>query len=434
MFSLAFLFFIGVGQFTSASLQQTLTATTQSSSRVRAGANSTLINDTDYWDYDDFVPFREDRHDTFDWKLLKEVLLADSSNIIVSPFSVKILLALLSEGAGAESITKKELSAVLPNIRTPTLARELYRRILTSLNEPNKNYELHVGTKIFTDEFVEPRQRFASIAEAHYGTTIDRLDFKNARGASEHINRWCSNLTRGHIPELISKDDLDSAVMVMTNAIFFDGVWRKPFAEETSFEFTFYRTPHEEIRTTYMTQQGNFYFFESKKMNAKIIRLPYKGKKFSMTIILPGAKGGLDELVREIEGDGLKRLQWLMEEVQVKVTIPRFHFDRTTHMKEVLEKLGIQEVFTLNASLPGLARGAGLNNQLKVSDIIQKCGLIVNEKGTVAYGATDVVITNKFGDTTVHEFMANRPFMFIIEDETTGTIIFAGKVTDPNKN
>lgn len=64
--------------------------------------------------------------------------------------------------------------------------------------------------------------------------------------------------------------------MVMTNAIFFDGVWRKPFAEETSFEFTFYRTPHEEIRTTYMTQQGNFYFFESKKMNAKIIRLPYK--------------------------------------------------------------------------------------------------------------------------------------------------------------
>lgn len=399
----------------------------------RKPSSPSNIDDTDYWDYDDFVPYKEDRHDMFDWKLFKEVLLSDNKNVVMSPFSVKILLSLLSEGAGAESKTKMELSSIFPNLNSHKLTREFYRNILDSLKKKNENYELHVGSKIFVDSFITPRQRFASIASAHYGAEIERLDFKDSQFSASLVNGWVSNITNGHIPKLVTRDDLENSVVLLLNAIYFDGTWRRPFVEENSFEFVFYVQPTKEIKAKYMTQISNFYFFESTKFNAKIIRLPYRGKKFAMTIILPGAKGGLDELIRDLEGDGLKRLQWLMDEKEVKVTLPKFRFEYTSHLKESLEKLGISEIFSDSASLPGFARGAGLQSQLRVSNIIQKCGLIVHEKGTTAYGATDILLSNKFGDNTPYEFNADRPFLFFIEDETTGNILFVGKVLDPTK-
>ena len=96
-------------------------------------------------------------------------------------------------------------------------------------------------------------------------------------------------------------------------------------------------------------------------------------------------------------------------------------------------QLGIKDIFTNQASLPLLARGADVENRLKVSKILQKAGIDVNEKGSTAFAATAVVLVNKFGGDTLREFHANRPFIFLIEDETTGTVLFSGKVTNPNE-
>lgn len=93
--------------------------------------------------------------------------------------------------------------------------------------------------------------------------------------------------------------------------------------------------------------------------------------------------------------------------------------------------MGIRQIFTTEASLPLLARGAGLQNQLQVSGVIQKAGIVLNEEGSTIYAATEVTLVNKFGENGPREFIANRPFLFFIQDETTGALLFSGKITNP---
>lgn len=150
-----------------------------------------------------------------------------------------------------------------------------------------------------------------------------------------------------------------------------------------------------------------------------------------MTVILPNSRSGIHSFIRQVDTILLHRIKWLMDEVECRVLLPKFHFDITTQMKDPLIKLGISQIFTSDASLPSLARGQGLQNRLQVSNVLQKAGIFVDEKGSTAYAASEVSLVNKFGDDEFVMFNANHPFLFAIEDETTGAILFTGKVVDP---
>lgn len=234
---------------------------------------------------------------------------------------------------------------------------------------------------------MEPKQRYAAKIKNVYNADVERLSFSDNIVASNAINGWVSNVTDGHIQDIVTKDSVQDSILLIINAIFFEGLWRSPFDNQT-FENPFHKATDAHVKAQYMTQQDNFFFFDSNKLDAKIIRLPYRGKKFSMTIVMPKAVGAINQLIQELEGDGLKRLQWLMDEVQVKLTVPKFKVDFTSQLKPVLMKLGINDIFTDEASLPGIDRGVRLSQQLKVSNIMQKAGLIVDEKGSTAYAAT----------------------------------------------
>ncbi|XP_055855680.1 serine protease inhibitor 27A [Episyrphus balteatus] len=387
------------------------------------------IDDRDYWDNDDFKPYKVDKRDYFDWRLLEKVFTNTQSNVVISPFSVKFVLALLYEAADAESNTKTELSSVFYGSPSTYLMRDVYRDMLESLKEPNTKYILNIATKMYLRNNITPRPQYRHTLMDQYDTDIQNLDFSKAEESADIINKWCSNVTEGRLKELVTSDQIQSAGLLLINAIYFDGQWRTPFT--STFESAFFRLPNEQIRANYMTVTGKFYYFYSTMLNAKVLRLPYQGKKFSMTILLPGAKGGLEALARDIEGDGLRRIQWLMSEQEVKVTLPKFKFDYTAKLKETLMALGLNEIFTESAALSGIAKGSALDRKMKVTNIIQKAGIEVHEKGSTAFAVTEVEIVNKFGGDNIEEFNVNRPFVFLIVDELTSTIIFAGKVLDP---
>ncbi|XP_030241120.1 serine protease inhibitor 27A [Drosophila navojoa] len=404
--------------------------------KVPSGATAALplpLPAASYDDIDTFVPFRSDSHDNFSWQLLKAVLLNDTeqqNNVIISPFSIKLVLAMLSEASGTNTKTQQELISTQPDIRSANNVREFYRKTLNSFKKENQLYNtLNVRTKLFTDNFIETQQKFTATLKHFYDGDIEALDFGNAPAAAYAINEWASNVTDGRLSNLVTPETVQECVMLLTNVIYFKGLWRRQFYH--TYEGAFLRAQNAQTRVQYMEQTEYFYYHNSDKMRAQILRLPYKGKN-SMFVLLPHATDGINELLQALENDEVKSAQWAMEEVKVKVTLPKFHFDYKRSFKDTLQQLGVREIFETTASLPGLTRGADVSGKVKVSDILQKAGIDVNEQGTEAYAATVVEIENKFGGSqTIVEFNVNRPFVFFIEEEATGNILFAGKVHQP---
>lgn len=351
--------------------------------------------------------------------------------MILSPISVKLLLTLLSEAAGDHTKTQKELTTVIPFGDSHILAREYFDKFFSDLQEKSRDYSLDMATRIYADNFIQPIQRYEAILERYYNTRVKIEDFSNAVGVTQNINQWVSNVTQGHISQLVKTSDIENAVMLMINAMYFKGLWRQPFFDNQTFYSDFRCTPAEAKQTQFMSQTGRFFYAESNQLQAKILRLPYKGQKFSMFLILPNRADGLDEFMNQLDSGVLHNAKWLMDETEVRVVLPKFKFDYSSNLNQVLQSLGIRDVFTDEASLPLLARGSGLEGRLKVSNIIQKAGLAVDEKGSTAFVATEVSLVNKFGDDGVKDFVANRPFVFMIEDERNSAILFSGKVVDP---
>ncbi|XP_059622138.1 serine protease inhibitor 2-like [Phlebotomus argentipes] len=402
-------------------------ARTRNQSSPASGPSDSM----DYWENDDFVPFEGAYKDIgdFDWNLSKIVFEENKGNAILSPFSVKLLMSLLSEASAPGTLTQHQLRIATPTIATHYDLREFYKTIFNGLRKKSSDYTVKFGTRVYVDQFITPRQRYAAILEKHYYTELKQEDFSKARETAEKINSWVSNVTDDHIKDLVKEDDIQHSVMLLLNAVYFRGLWRKPF--NRTIQLPFHLSLNESKTTDFVLADGLYYFYESKELDAKILRIPYKGKQYAMTVILPNSKSGIENFVRQIDTVLLHRIKWLMDEVECRVILPKFHFDLTTQLKEPLMKMGIGQIFTSDASLPSLARGQGLQNRLQVSNVIQKAGIIVDEKGSTAFAATEVSLVNKFGDDDFVIFNANHPFLFAIEDETTGAILFTGKVMDP---
>jgi serine protease inhibitor len=216
----------------------------------------------------------------------------------------------------------------------------------------------------------------------------------------------------------------------MLNALYFKGLWTKPFEDNLVAE-QFY-TNQGPVLTQFMTLKHKFYFHDSTQLNALFLRLPYRGRKFSMIIVLPKDVNGIDTLIDQLDSTNIQRGLWYMDPVEVNIMLPKFKFDYTSQLKAPIESLGIQNIFTNDASLPAFALGAAVEDGLNVSNILQKAGISLDEESNTE---TEVKSRGKLADRLMRndakDFKADHPFLFFIEDETVGTLLFVGKVTNP---
>ncbi|XP_043487510.1 uncharacterized protein LOC122514639 isoform X1 [Polistes fuscatus] len=387
------------------------------------------INATTYDDdAEDFVPYLGERFNVFDWILFKAMGKMYEGNILVSPISIKLALVLLYEGA--QDHTAQELVGVLQLPVSRSAIREKFGEILLSLKMMRPEYELNLGTRLYIDNSIMTRQRYAAIIDAFYGVNLINANLSDTQSTTNNINSWVKNVTHGNLDKLIEDETtLKDSVMLVVNALFFKGIWRRRFFKTEDIRTDkFYISDKNVVEVPFMTTSNRFYYTESSELNAKILRLPYDGHKFAMYLILPFNVNGINRLIKEISPFILARQAWLMQDMPVDVTIPKFKFDFTSHLESVLRKVGIRDIFDDTATLTGILKTKRESRRLIVKDILQKTGIEVNENGTSAYAATAVQVGNKIGDQT---FYANHPFVFYIEDETTGTILYIGKVMNP---
>ncbi|XP_029038073.2 uncharacterized protein LOC114873665 [Osmia bicornis bicornis] len=379
-------------------------------------------------DEDDFVPYQGERFNVFDWTLFKVMSKRYDENLLLSPISLKIALVLLYEGA--QENTAHELAAGMQLPATRTATRDKFSTILRSLQTTSPAYSLNIGTRIYTDSNILIRQRYEAIVKTFYNTDVIVANMSDSQPLVREINRWVSNVTEGNIEKIIEDESsVKESLMLIVNALYFKGSWRRRyFPPENTRVGKFYKNGNESIDVPFMRAFGRFYFSESPELDAKILRIPYDGHKYAMYLLLPRTQNGIEQLVADVNPFILARHMWLMQDLPVDVSIPKFKFEFSSHLESVLRQLGIRNIFDDTATLTGIARTKRTSKHLKVSNILQKAGIEVNENGTTAYVATEIELGNKIGEETFH---ANRPFLFYIEDESTGTITYMGKIMNP---
>lgn len=390
------------------------------------GFSEGLANPDDYDDDDVFVPITDkENFDVFDWQLCKHLSAQEPGNMVVSPVSIKLVLAMLYEGAAGNTAWELEQALQLP---ARLQSRKKFSAIIDSLLTKKPEYLLDVATRMYVRDGVYLKPRFSKILQSFYNASIQKTDFDQSRKAAQAVNSWVSEVTHGKIQSMFSEDMINpSTVMLLVNAIYFKGLWRYPFNETDTKEGVFQVTPTQTVTVPFMSMERDLYWTESAELDAGILRLPYMGDKYSMFIVLPNKRDGLNKLLNTVSPALLRNQLFHMSKELVDVRLPRFSFDFTGQLGGALQALGIRDLFNNAAAhLPGVAR----DRSLYVSKIIQKAGLEVNEKGTTAFASTGMEIKNKFGNDIY--FHATHPFMFFIQDETTGTVIFVGKLINPN--
>ncbi|XP_030756132.1 serine protease inhibitor 27A-like [Sitophilus oryzae] len=378
-------------------------------------------------DIDDFYPNIQ-WSDAFDWKLLK-TLSNESSNVLISPLSLRLVLAILYEGSSGA--TQREFESVLRFTQKDTLREEFKSSLDALQNSTDGENVLKICTSLFLDSSVEAKEKYAETIKQYYYTDLVPSNFSDPESASSQINAWVEEATLGLVSHLTQPEDLDAMTLLLANAVYFKGIWRYKFPKENTKVDKFYVSPEQAIYIPFMTITEQFFYYESSVLDAKILRLPYKSSNISMFIVLPLSKGGLPELIRKINLVDLHRELFQMNKKLIQVSIPKFQFKFKASYYNLLKDYGFRTMFQNTASFTQIVKGhSSILRKLVVSDILQTTGIQVDEEGSIAYAATDVIVGNKIGvpDST---FNASHPFLFFLQEDKEGTVFFVGKIENP---
>ena len=356
----------------------------------------------------------------------------EDGNIHFSPYSISTALAMTYEGARGE--TAEEIRSVFHFPADDGERRGGYRQIYEGMNAPGKNYSLSTANALWAQNGYPFLASYFSTISEYYNGNATNLDFRgDTEGSRLTINKWVEERTEDRIKELLKPGMLDSSTrLVITNAVYFMGKWERPFGNATSGEFRV--SPGNAVTADMMRLSDSvcddMRFNYAEDENAQIIELPYEGGEVSMLVLLP-KEDGISQLEQSLSAEGLEGLKGRMELAEMgRVELPRFKFETEYDLTGTLPAMGMGKAFE-----PGQADFSGMDGtrNLYIGLVVHKAFIQVNETGTEAAAATAVVIraTSIPNAPPKPSFVADHPFIFVIQQRETGNILFMGRISDP---
>jgi len=361
--------------------------------------------------------------------------LKGDGNLFFSPYSVSTALAMTYAGARGE--TEREMAEVLGfAVADPpgeeSAIREEVARAFAALEDrltadpETRGYSLHVANSLWGHLDYPFLDSYAGFVDEHFDAPLTLVDFvRDAEGARVRINAWVEERTRERIKDLIPQGTLTPAtVLVLTNAIYFKGNWAEEFDPERTRDAEF----HGLAGTTtvpMMGRKGDYGYHETE--DVQVLEMPYEDGDLSMILFLPKVEGpaGLNALDRALTPENLDGWIGKLREREVAVSIPRFEMTwGTKELKSALQTLGMERAFRAGeADFSGMSA----TGPLFIGHVLHKAFVEVNEQGTEAAAATAVTMLKTAMPTL---FRADRPFVFMIRDGETGSVLFLGRITD----
>ena len=362
-------------------------------------------------------------------KSLYEVIKksAKKDNILLSPYSVMVVLAMLSEGARGETLTMMKKKMHLPEAET---LRVGYRDIIPLLRT-NERFTLDTVNIAFVMKELQVLEEFQTCLQENYHAHMSSLDFTENEKAARTINDWVKTQTQDKITDLIPADSLNALTrLVLVNAVYFKADWATQFEKDRTVPGRFWVTETESKEVEMMSMKGHeMDFTRLDQLDSSMVELPYKGNRIVMQLILPGKRTGVYDLENKLTEVDLPSLfSQNKKDIKVDLRLPRFKLSHSLSLSDSLKQMGMEDMFKKDkADLSGIT---GENDDLYVSSVLQKVFVEVNEEGSEATAATAEVA--RCLPPLNQKFNVDHPFLFIIRDKLTGMILFQGRVVDPS--
>lgn len=356
-------------------------------------------------------------------------------NLFFSPYSISTALAMTY--AGASGKTEQEMAKALNFYLPQESLHHAFMDIEDKLNKVQQsgNVKLNVANSLYPQKDYKIRQEYKDFVKAFYGVEITSVDYRNAeKEARALINTWVENKTNNKIKDLFSQPLNPLTRLILVNAIYFKGNWASQFDKKYTKDENFYFPLNNFIssknskKVPMMNKMGEFKFAEVDAL--KILELPYVGEELSMVILLPKNKYGIKGIEEKISVNKLNEWRNSLRTQKVKVSIPKFKMTESFNLNEVLKSMGMVDAFKeFNADFSGMISKE--DGQLYIGSVIHKAFVEVNEEGTEAAAATAVVMLTRSVPSPPPVFSADHPFIFLIQDNATGSILFMGRMLEP---
>jgi serpin B len=361
----------------------------------------------------------------FAFDLYRELGAGGSGNLFFSPTSISVALAMTL--AGARGDTEQAMTAAL-RLPEGSGVHPAFGSLMAAFNDRGGDaYQLHVANRLWVHTGTRLLPQYLELTRRHYGAEPASVDYvRKTEEARLAINTWVAERTADRIRDLVPPGALDRMTrLVLTNAVYFKGTWLKQFEKAATQNATFHVSVGEQVEVPLMVQSCHCRYGEQPGL--QIIELPYKGGELSMVVLLPKEIDGLKELESRLSPGILEPWLSSLTQREVMVYLPRFRMESEFQLEQSLAKLGMGSAFSPDADFSGLDG----TRELYLSAAIHKAFVEVNEEGTEAAAATAVVVRAASAAAPPPLFRADRPFVFMIRHQPTGSILFLGRVVRP---
>ena len=360
---------------------------------------------------------------------LYQIIPDSERNVLFSPYSISLSVAMLY--AGASGVTERQVAEALGFALRQERLHSAFNALSWKIaSRENDKVELRIANALWGQAGYEFVPEFLDILALHYGAGVRVRDFAGAPEASrEAINQWVSRATNGRISDVLPPGSITADTpLVLTNAIYLNAEWQHRFDRDLTRDGPFYLLGGGEMRVPMMRYDEPRFLNYAEGDGYQAVELPYRGRDVSMILLLPamGAHEAFEQSLTQ------ERWQTILEELaltDVHLTMPKFRYEASLPLKEALARMGVRDVFDPNrADLSGMSAREGLF----VNAAVHKAFIAVDEERTEAAAATALVGAEAAPEPYVR-MIVDHPFLFIIRDVPTGTILFLGRVLDPRR-
>lgn len=362
-------------------------------------------------------------------------IAGEDGNIIYSPLSLSLALGMTSLGAegGTEEAMLKTLKLTVPEEQIDPGFSALLNaleasQVVENPDHDGNTFQLNIANAIWAQSGSDINQKFLDRIARYFGSGIHQVDFRQSpEVARDLINDWVEEETHQKIKDLIAKGAItDVTRIVLANAIYFNGSWLYTFPESHTSEMPFHLPDNTEVAVDMMQLKGKHLGYTAGE-GYQVVTLPYLGTDFSMTLFVP-EPGRFSRFEAGFSAIRLEELLNARQSTLVDLWLPKFDFETTLDAKAPLVAMGMGEAFGREADFSGLSN----SDDLMITDVLQKATITVDENGTEAAAATAVIVGLKSAMPMEGvQLKIDRPFLFIIQHEPTGAILFMGRVIEP---